>query len=295
MTHTIYHLVSHGISTAFIIEGTYAVRHFVTLSFVEDGRLTFSRRFPVRRASFGKIFHNLTRFCLLLQNENMKSSMCSSLSGDEEHEINVESGSDDYEEENEDLDEDMCNTGTDNEADLQVNMISVSSASSSPSSTLPFSISRLLSADKDIGNGHNYENSQRYQNAEATSLYSNPTVFTSKANSSESVIYSASGGVIKVPAHRPNPNSTLNGPTLHQSPALGSPFPWLAMDPTVIMQRNAAAAMLASHVAKERLTGNFPPVIILPYTYLYIVIVTVRLIRPRYFRIYVLTFINVAL
>ena len=188
----------------------------------------------------------------------MKSSMCSSLSDDEEHEINVESGSDDYEEENDDLDEDMCNTGTDNETDIPGN-ISVSSASSSPSSTLPFSISRLLSADKDIVNGHNYENSQRLQNSEATSLYSNSTVFSSSkpTNATESVIYSATGGVIKVPAHRPNTNSSINGPTLHQSPALGSPFPWLAMDPTVIMQRNAAAAMLASHVAKERLTGNY--------------------------------------
>lgn len=183
--------------------------------------------------------------------------MCGSLSGDEDHEINVESGSEDYEEENEELDEDMCNTGTDNETDVHTNMITASSASSSPSATLPFSISRLLSADKTIESATtNYESLNRYQNSEATSLFTSSTTFSVKSSTPESIIYSSAGGVIKVPAHRPNQNSSINSPTLHQNPALGSSFPWLAMDPAAIMQRNAAAAMLASHVAKERLTGK---------------------------------------
>lgn len=179
----------------------------------------------------------------------MKSSMCGSLSGDEDHEINVESGSEDYEEENEELDDEMCNTGTDNETDVHTNVITASSASSSPSSTLPFSISRLLGVDKVSSGGFD---DARFQNPEATSLYSSSSLFK---NTPESIIYSAAGGVIKVPAHRPGANGSVNGPALHPSPALGSPFPWLAMDPAAIMQRNAAAAMLASHVAKERLTG----------------------------------------
>ncbi len=192
---------------------------------------------------------------LLLQHGNMKSSMCSSLSGDEDHEINVESGSEDYEEENEDMDEDMCNVGTDNETDVHTNVITASSASSSPSSTLPFSISRLLSADKGIENQSSICDPHGRYHAEAAALYTSSSMLKS-STPTESIIYSAAGGVIKVPAHRPSQNSTANGSALHQSPALGSPFPWLAMDPAAIMQRNAAAAMLASQVAKERLTGE---------------------------------------
>lgn len=186
-------------------------------------------------------------FLIILQRDNVKSSVCESVSGDEDHEINVESGSEDYEEENEELDDDMCNTGTDNEAEVHTNVISASSASSSPSSTLPFSISRLLGVEK---SNNNHFDEAHFLGADGTSLYSNSALFK---NSSESIIYSAPGGVIKVPAHRPGGNSNMNASMLHQSSTLGSPFQWLAMDPGTIIQRNAAAAMLA----KERLTGEY--------------------------------------
>ncbi|KAK7591253.1 hypothetical protein V9T40_002866 [Parthenolecanium corni] len=203
-----------------------------------------------RNYNLSEILYQFSNF----QNDNMKSSMSGSLSGDEDHEINVDSGSEDYEEENEDMDEDMCTNGTDNETDTHTNLITTSSASSSPSSTLPFSISRLLGADKIIGPPTSHYDSSRLYTSEATALFTNPASYGIKSTSPESLIYStAAGGVIKVPAHRPSHNSAANGPTLHQSPALGSPFPWLAMDPAAIMQRNAAAAML---VAKERLTGK---------------------------------------
>lgn len=50
----------------------------------------------------------------------------------------------------------------------------------------------------------------------------------------------APGGVIRVPAQRPPPPG----------------FPWLAMDPTSLMHRSAAAAAFASHLVKERLSGE---------------------------------------
>lgn len=144
----------------------------------------------------------------------------------------------------------------DNETDLQLNMIN---SASSSSSTLPFSISRLLGADKSIGNNQSYEHTNSYTNTELSSQYLNSPMLTiSKVTEAKSVIFSPTGGVIKVPAHRPDSNSLNGSNQIHQNPSvLTSSFPWLTVDPTVLMQRSAAAAaVLASQVAKERLTGQ---------------------------------------
>ena len=190
-------------------------------------------------------------FFFFSQGVNLKKSTCDSLSDDEDHEINVESGSDEYEEDNEELDDDMCNMGTDNEAESHTNVITTSSASSSPPSTLPFSISRLLGGEK---TSNNHFDDARFLGADPASLYSSSALFK---NVPDSIIYSAAGGVIRVPAHRPGANGGVIGSTLYQNPALASQLSWLPVDPSAYIQRSAAA-VIASHVAnaKERFNGE---------------------------------------
>lgn len=165
--------------------------------------------------------------------------MTSSLSGamtdeEDDQEINVDSGHEDGEEECEDGegDEDSCGD---------------SGGESSPPSSLPFSISRLL------GETSSTRSASLATTDAFTSLYSHPAMMGLKSVPHQSLLYAPGAGVIRVPAHRPPPPGA--GPPGLHGPPLTAPFPWLAMDPSV-MHRSAAAAAFASQIVKERLSGN---------------------------------------
>lgn len=216
--------------------------------------------------------------------QKMTSSVSVGISEEEEddQEINVDSAGEEMEEdfdidEDEDVDDRLrgrphssggedfdrdSEKGTDRDCGEDSN--DSRTAVKSSSVCLPFSISRLL------GHSDVKHTPKLVDHGDITSLYSHPSsmAYFSKAVSpptSDSLIFTAGNGVIRVPAHRPS-NVGAN-PAIH-NPGLASPFPWLAaaaaMDPS-IMHRSAAVAAFANHVVKERLSGKIHKFILLYY------------------------------
>ncbi|CAH0389115.1 unnamed protein product [Bemisia tabaci] len=156
----------------------------------------------------------------------MTSSVSVGISEEEEEdqEINVDSNGEEMEEdfdledsEAAEEDERLRADETDVEKDDSSDSRDVKAAMA-----LPFSISRLLGRDD-------------AKPSPDIALYSHPGYFSrASPPTSDSLIFTAGNGVIRVPAHRPA------NPGLH-TPGIAAPFPWLAaaMDPA-LMHRSAA-------------------------------------------------------
>jgi hypothetical protein len=154
----------------------------------------------------------------------------SSVSGDEEAEINVDSDSNDG----------SCGGASDGAGSDSAPPSLLSS--SKEQTKLPFSISRLLGADFDS------KASSKLADAAWDVAGYEAQLFGQRMPPGllqHGLHYAAPGGaIIRVPAHRPPSSAAPTSLT-------GSPYPWLAnIDPH--LQRSAA---FASHLVKERLTG----------------------------------------
>lgn len=199
----------------------------------------------------------------------MKSSICGPMSDDDEPEINVETDTEDYEDDNDDL-EDVCNgIGTDSQTDTETdstipqhprhrlhgpcydshvtttaaaaseNRLNVSTANKC-SSTLAFSISRLLSAECKVNNNNNNNNINFHNNSGSNSkcgrndLYSKSTITTDNNNRINGTFYTGNS----------SPSSTVSGAST--SPLPGGAFNLSSKVSTATATTNQDSAMIST-------------------------------------------------